>query len=338
MKSLLVRPGQTRFILATLVVFYHLSKSMFFGEFAVGCFFILSGYWIAVMFEHKYLKKENSLKVFYVSRIWRLFPVFYTFTCLGFLSRLLSQSEFFHHKLASLDFSQTVIFWFSNIFLLGYSNSDFKVIVPAWSLDIELQFYILFPLIAYVVSRNRIALLYMTGFFFAIALFIHFWGIPRLNNTSFAYMYLFLLGMIGYYFKAKPNKNIEKICNLILLGVVVCQFLVPSLKQYYNESPLYYELLSMVMIALAIPFLIGSVHAETNSRDKFWGEMSFLIYLSHWVIFIPYNVLINGATKLQRIPYVIGFLLLTFVIGFIVYKLVDRPSERLRQRWVKSQQ
>ncbi|MEO8112337.1 MAG: acyltransferase [Ginsengibacter sp.] len=328
------RPGLVRFILATLVVFYHLNRSIFFGYFAVGCFFILSGYWIALMFEKKYSKKVKTLKVYYISRLWRLLPVFYTFTILG----LIVNFHFNSISFDNLDKHQKVGAIISNIIIFGYSNLNAKILVPAWSLDVEMQFYLILPLLAYVIKSNKRLLYGITLFFFIIALFLIYINHAVLISTSLTYLYLFFIGVIAYHFKISPGIKLEKISLAILVTIVAIQYSVPSLASYYRDGDSkYYVVLSLVLILFAIPSLLNSVHKESNKKDRYLGEMSFLIYLSHWVWFGPYNLLIKGGTKFERIPYALGFLLVTFLSAYLVYKFIDRPSEILRHKWINAQ-
>src|ERR1700744_3480377 len=115
----MLKPGLTRFILALLVVLYHVSRYAFLGRFAVCSFFILSGYWITLMFNNKYLKKAKPLKVFYTSRLWRLLPVFYTFSILGIIVWALTDHTILP-QIVSEDLSDKIVFWLCNTTLLGY--------------------------------------------------------------------------------------------------------------------------------------------------------------------------------------------------------------------------
>jgi peptidoglycan/LPS O-acetylase OafA/YrhL len=332
----MLRPGQTRFILAFMVIMYHLSASIFLGGFAVSCFFFLSGYWIGLMFDNKYSKFEQPLKVFYISRLWRLMPVFYTFTLLCLLvnfSTLNLGASFM--ALSGLDKLHSL---FANILLLGYSNSPVKILVPAWSLDIELQFYIIFPLLAYFFRKNRTVLLIITLLFFLAT--ISFFILPNVPYSYFSYsvFYLFFVGVSVYHFNIKVSPITEKVSFVLLLIVFFSQYLIPSIRVFDKDATSFYRaLLNFVMTTLAIPVLIRSIYNRTSDNDKFWGEMSFLVYLSHWVWLIPYNTLIVHATKLQRVPYVIGFLAVTFLSSYLVYKFIDRPSETYRHKWIKKQ-
>ena len=330
----MLRPGLLRFILASAVILYHLSKSIFLGYFAVGCFFILSGYWISLMFDKKYSKKQASLKVYYISRFWRLIPVFYIFSILGIVVNLFTHSHLFLH----LDKYQKASVIVSNVIMLGYANIKAKILVPAWSLDVEMQFYLIFPLIAYFIKKNKSILSFAPAVFFLVAMFIIGFNHSFLLNTSLTYLYLFFIGIIVYQYKLHPGIKIEKVSLGIFIAIILSQYLIPSLAPYYrNGYSKYYTFLSLTLILFAIPSLINSVYRASNEKDKFFGEMSFLIYLSHWVWIGPYNILIQNGTKFARIPYIFGFLFVTFLSAYIVYKFIDRPSERLRHQWVNSQ-
>ncbi len=330
----MLRPGLMRFILAALVICYHLSQSLFFGSFAVGCFFILSGYWISLMFEKKYSKKQATLKVYYTSRFWRLIPVFYTFCFLGIIVNLLSHSLIFYNLSREQKLSSLV----SHIFIVGYAQIKAKILVPAWSLDIEMQFYLLFPLIAYIIGRNKKLLYFFTMIFFIIAILIMTFNNLILFNTSLTYLYLFFIGIVMYHYNIYPGIKCEKISLVILFTIIIIQYIIPALAPYYrNGESKYYTILSVLLILFAIPSLINSVHRVSNERDRFLGEMSFLIYLSHWVWIGPYNIIIRNGSKFSRIPYVFAFLFVTFLSAYLVYRFIDRPSERLRHKWINLQ-
>jgi len=337
LKSILIRPGITRFILAMLVISFHLSPNAFFGSFAVGAFFMLSGYWISMMYTKKYLLKAHTLQVFYTSRIWRIFPVFLICTCLMLISQLLSHADWLVAQVQALVLDKQIRFYFSNFFILSYSTTGYQLLAPAWSLDIEMQFYLLFPLLAYLVGLNRKWLLYLTPLVFLIALYGNVTNVFWITQTLAKYLFLFMLGMIAYYYQLKPNKSIERVANIGLLLLVLSQYLIPGLGQYYRvEHSPYYEGLTFAMLILVIPLLLRSVHTETSVRDRFWGEMSFLIYLVHGVYLVPYNLLIEGMPKSHRLPYVAGFLIATLLTAYLLYIWVDRPSEMKRQLWVKN--
>lgn len=333
----MIRPGLTRFILALLVIFYHLSVSLFFGKFAVGCFFILSGYWIAVMYEKKYSKKRDPLKVFYISRFWRLLPSFYAFSLIAFLFFLAIGSSFMKDVLLLDGFGKIKLI-ISNIFILGYANAPKNLLAPTWSLDVELQFYLLFPLIYSFIKKDRTYIYMLLGIFSILALYCMTIDVSYILKTSLPYLYLFLIGVAIKIYKVSPGQNIYRSSIIVLILIVAVQYGIPSLRSLYrDETSVYYQLLSLVMTLIAIPILIKSIETRTDANDKFLGEFSFMIYLSHWIWLLPYNMLVSGASGLTKIAYVAVFFMFTGISSYLVYLFVDRPSEKLRQKWVADQ-
>jgi len=71
-----------------------------------------------------------------------------------------------------------------------------------------------------------------------------------------------------------------------------------------------------------------------------------MVYLAHWVWIEPYhiilardplNILSSHFGKFARVPYGLLFLMITFLSSYLIYKLIDRPSESLRHKWVNKQ-
>ena len=151
----MLKPGLLRFILALTVIFFHISKLIFLGHFAVLCFFMLSGYWITFMYKNKYQKFEDVFKVFYISRVWRLFPVFLLFNILVFAVSYIYNPHFFDFFLA-FKTSEKLGYGLSNIFLLGFYQFKNQILVPAWSLDIEMQFYLIYPFLFFFVIKAEL--------------------------------------------------------------------------------------------------------------------------------------------------------------------------------------
>jgi len=241
------------------------------------------------MFSNKYSKKAQPLKVLYISRLWRLMPVFYTFTVLGLIVWLIIDHSIIQ-QIISLGLPDKIVFWLSNITLFGYySLPKIDILTPAWSLDIELQFYLLFPLLFYISRNNYKFLIWLFFIMMAVSFYLcagynTYW----INNSLPTYLYFFVLGMIIFFRKIQFDARTEKICLAILAMVIVLQYVIPYSQLHYKEiGSIYYVTLSLILVLLAVPALANSVRIHSDKRDKFWGELSFLIYLAHWVLIRP---------------------------------------------------
>ena len=137
------------------VLLFHLGFQAFSGGFSgVDVFFVLSGYLITSIISKENLKGDFSFGRFYIKRARRLLPplflVILVTLIFGFLLlspdhfKALSQSSLF----ATFSFSN-VGFWLES----GYFNPDkfTKPLLHTWSLGVEEQFYIIWPLLIYLI-------------------------------------------------------------------------------------------------------------------------------------------------------------------------------------------
>src|SRR5687767_14209135 len=124
--AIVIPPGMFRLFLAAAVVLAHVS-SIDCGRLAVMIFFFLSGYWTTRIWKEKFGEKYTAN--FYWARYLRIYPL-YIIVMIS-LCILLS-------KPVSL----------SQITLLGVASTDKDLTGVSWSLDVELQYYLLVPLVA----------------------------------------------------------------------------------------------------------------------------------------------------------------------------------------------
>ena len=180
--------GILRLFLAMSVVAGH-AKTTVFGfngigaYYAVNFFFIISGFYMAMVLNEKY--KDINPIYFYKSRALRLFPVYYIGVFIAIVVSFTSINVFFNH----LSIGAKLYFIFQNIFILGQDLSyllcikatsfscaagdSMSINPPAWSLAVELGFYLIAPYILksekktfafvvlgciYLLSLNRIYL------------------------------------------------------------------------------------------------------------------------------------------------------------------------------------
>lgn len=329
----MIRPGLVRFILATIVVFFHLSGNIYIGTMAVYCFFILSGYWVTFMYERKYSQLPSPILTFYYSRVFRIFPVYLLVALMTAGAYLIFQRDFYLSIFDKLGAE----FVFSNVFILGYNLLQFKTLVPAWSLDIELQFYLLIPVLVFL-SKNgfvRFCLLfYFTVLTVAIsAYFPSHW----ISNTILPYLVYFFIGIIIYRQQLSFDRKVEYLFNIIFLIVLVAHYSLSSNSFYHvlKGNRLYANYFNQIISLLTIPLLCNSVRSKSDKFDRMLGEMSYVLYLIHWMLLIPYNNFIVGASFAQRLILTAGYLGATFLFAYLVYIFFDKPVDQKRRIWLE---
>lgn len=140
------------------VVFYHAELEIFKGGWlGVDIFFVISGYLISNIIISELNEGTFSFKGFYIRRVRRILPVFY-FICI--LLSLISIFSFNYDKLVEYSKSLTAAisfvsnFYFSNLDFYTYDPVKYSFLVHTWSLAVEEQFYLFFPLILFFIQKK----------------------------------------------------------------------------------------------------------------------------------------------------------------------------------------
>ncbi len=158
-----------RAIAVLSVVFYHADFHLFKGGWlGVDIFFVISGYLISNIIISELNGNEFSFKTFYLKRIKRILPaLFFTlFTTIPFAFWLLSpkaMDEYLDSLIASLFFYAN--YHFMNLEFYIAESTKVMPFLHTWSLAIEEQYYILFPLVAFFIFK------YLKKYFFLIVSF-----------------------------------------------------------------------------------------------------------------------------------------------------------------------
>ena len=141
------------------VIIFHLDRSFFpLGYLGVDIFFIISGYLISKIIIKECNNNSFSFYNFYIRRVRRIIPVLLlvliTITILSSFLLLLSDLKSLSKSLlSSLGFFPNMYFWITG----GYfgTNDELKPLLHLWSLGIEEQFYLFFPLIFYFILKKK---------------------------------------------------------------------------------------------------------------------------------------------------------------------------------------
>ena len=188
-----ISPGAFRLFLALVVVVNHFSRISLGGA-AVNLFFVLSGYWVTRLWTTKYSLTDYPYRIFVVSRLWRLLPVF-------LLANL--AAHVVAGRLPSFELQQLV----PNFLLLGFANlgSD-GFLRPAWSIDIELQFYLIFPAV-YICARSAKSFAVLT-IVSAIGLGLLLFSHQENFSIVLGYLSFFVIGVWAYFREVHVSKKV----------------------------------------------------------------------------------------------------------------------------------
>jgi peptidoglycan/LPS O-acetylase OafA/YrhL len=320
-------PGLYRLVLASMVVVQHFSR-LHLGLWAVYTFFILSGYWIALMYRKKYRHTKRAVLTFWLSRYLRLLPVYLVCSVLALLAYRLCSPRWFDYQVLRDPA------WVIRALAIVTSSSQRRVALgPAWTLDIEMQFYFLAPLLLVLLNRSRQAL--AVGAMVAVALLgLFMWKLESLPK----YLCFFLAGVLVDYAGWRPAARTALLSAGAFAGIVAAVLLNPHWRSVlifpYSVSSDPARRLCTFLAFVGLPFAAYIVSHPSDTLDRHLGDLAYSVYLFHPCVYILANYL-SGLPSPLRVTLSRWLWLLVLPGSLAIYCLIDRPADALRRRFVE---
>jgi len=354
-------PGAFRLFLACLVVIHH-SFPLRLGGWAVAMFFVLSGYWIARMWNEKYSRLDMPYMTFVISRWWRLAPLFLAVQTLGYCYALSGPSG--QNDVVALPFG----WWVTQPLVIG-STQFGRLLPPSWSLDVEMQFYALGPVLVAGLATiapklkknaclgNSISSItasapsfHLEGF--AIVVLTLGWSILLIASRVATeasrldlHIWLFLAGVLVYANQWSPSLRMQRLSFFGIISLIAVAIATPPIRELVwrtgsvapSLSPKTVNLFLTILALVGLPFAAATVYRDSSRWDRWFGDLSYPLYLFHWIprqwyySQVDWNASFWSNLLLLFVNFAtagLGAVLLLFVI--------DQPCQRLRNRWLRS--
>lgn len=352
--------GWIRILLALLVVVAHIKPfsqalpgALHIGEIAVLVFFVISGYVISKIIVNVY---SSDLKAFAFNRILRIYPLFWF--C---FSATLITLEF--TGLDGLGGQYTENIGLPNegqlSYLAGYSllpsfivSTSLAPLTPAWSLVIELEFYICAAAWWYIGTKfcfNEEAgkgLFYRKTVWWGILGFVMvaagFSLIIFIENGSVRFFGALKFGpffLLGIFIFAIKQKNKDPVISLLnytggFISVSTCLFWVlfsvnnnyhglATLKPRFLDSLMFLFLVLITFACIGIP-----VSRAIRKIDLIIGELTYPIYLSHLLTL----GIISQFVVYDHPGWWILCILVVIAVSYGLNFIIEKPIGRLRSK------
>jgi len=332
-------------------IWFHLFPSQLPGGFiGVDVFFVISGYLITGVILSDHERGTFSLRAFYARRIRRILPalcvVLAAVLAFGWIVLLANE-----YSSLGKDVVAAGIFA-SNIRLISETNyfnpiSSRMPLLHLWSLGIEEQFYILWPLIIAVCWRSRARLIAATISLTLASLLYNLWCTPSDGILAFyspftrawQLMVGSLVALLHRPLATYPTEDPPPLlsvsgvsfllgCALLLTG---CLLIHP-----YEPFPGWRALIPTLGAACIVA-------VRSPSRLHTWllsnrlmvgiGLISYPLYLWHWPLF-SYATILSSGEPSRKITYII--VVATILLACATFYLIERPIRRNRPSGWKS--
>lgn len=324
--------GIYRLLLACCVVFQHLLQNHYsIGMFAVFGFYVLSGFLITRVLHQTY---HFNPVTFWSSRALRLAPLYAIFLTTGLLLVFGTHGAgaFFPAVWQS---SPRAMDWLGvlTVVPMGLSPMDwhFRPVPPIWSVAVELLNYVV--LFVFTARSRRAALLTAVG-----AALYHVWSIWHGDDIGaryfpfYAALLPFALGSLIYFDtrsrKQKSIRTVVVLCVPAALVVVATEWLGAG-RDTMQFQILYYG--NLAAQCLAFWALALMVPLRRPGTDKWWGDLSYPMFLGHWQVGYVLTLLLPFQA-----PRGFGLMLATLAASaFVAYfacRVQDAIIEPIRNR------
>jgi peptidoglycan/LPS O-acetylase OafA/YrhL len=331
--SILYRPeiDGLRAVAVVPVILFHASFGLFSGGFVgVDVFFVISGYLITVIILAELERGSFSLRGFYERRARRLLPALFVVlaACLPFAHLWMLPEQFREFSRAMI----SVVLFASNIYF--WRNTDYfsptaeeNPLLHTWSLAIEEQFYIFYPLLLLLLWRSgRVRIFVLLVLATAASFALAHWGAYRYPGATF-----FLLptrawelgvgGICAFLLHGRARQE-RPLLALLGLGLILC-----SVFAFNAETPFpsAYALLPVGGAALIILYggstgLAGRLLASAPLVGI--GLISYSAYLWHQPLFAFARVRVSSHPDAALL---LLLCVVTLVLAYGTWRLVEQP-------------
>lgn len=325
------------------------------GNLGVNFFFVLSGFLITwLLFIEKENNKTVEILAFYLRRTLRIWPIYFTIIIIAFVIPLITDFSFIINPDYHINGESKRLIWY--MFFLG--NFDIMLhggnlfLVPIlWSVAIEEQFYLFWPLIFYLDIRKYFKhiciLIIFSSFIYRTinadlsSYFSTFYTISDLAIGSLASYLCFYNQKFLNMIKSFKLSKIILIYSLLLLFIPLHSF------SHYFGHFFYriYHPFEALIFSSFFAFIIIEQNFCTNSFYKFGklkslshlGEISYGLYAYHMLMFpiafmITNYFKLNDSSLYSYIIRIITSFFLTILCSKLSYKYLEKPFLQLKRK------
>lgn len=322
-----------RAIAVLLVVGFHAFPTKIPGGFiGVDIFFVISGFLISIIIFESLEKKNFSIIEFYVRRTCRIFPALFAVMLTTIISGTIlflpdELKQLGKHIAGGATFVSNFILWRES----GYFDTaaDTKTMLHLWSLAIEEQFYIFWPLLLALCWKNKWNFLKITLLIAFISFSI---GIYLTTNNRTAAFYspvarfweLMIGGTLAYASLhqtsfLKKYKDTQSITGIALLFIGI------GLITRTSSFPGWWALLPTLgafLIISAGPVAWVNKNILSTPPLVWIGLISYPLYLWHWPLLSFARIIESGLPSRELRAFAV---LLSMALAFLTYKFLEKP-------------
>ena len=318
------------------VIFFHAGFEIFKGGFiGVDVFFVISGYLITTILLNDLSNNEFSLFKFYARRAKRILPAlfFMIIVCIPFswIWMLPDQLKNFSNSVIAVAlFVSNILFWRQS----GYftSEAELNPLLHTWSLAVEEQYYLFFPVILlFFRTKHRKKLFWFITAIALCSFLVAEWGwrhkpIANFYLSPSRFWELLLGSMVAIYLENNVIKQNNLLSLMGFIFICVAIFLLDSSTPF----PSFYTLIPVLGTVLIIIYAGEKTLTNKILTFKplvFVGLISYSAYLWHQPLFSFARIISFDPPSHAMMLFLAS---LTMVIAYISWRFIEKPFREQR--------
>lgn len=336
--------GWWRLVLAWCVIavhtsYYHEFFRLDIGTIAVASFFFVSGFLMPLAFDANYTGSDfwKKYRRFFVNRLLRLFPIYWLSLLVILFGKLLIAHGLIGGNPLRPE-GPLVLAYAQNFLLLGLNQSKlwgayYRFNNPAWTLDIELQYYVLAPilLLAFRKSRRATAAVLIAFSALSIYLFLAPVGLVDVDRSLLAWSFFFFAGF-GVYLSPTIQAWLK---NRLLIALFTAFFTLGAIMTP-QEAPATL-LATMAFVSVSAALVVLQKERRFGRLDRLAGDLSYPTYILQLPVlaFSVHYLAIAPGSEYRFFTFAVNTLMNIVAVTAVAacaLKLVARPVDLFRER------
>lgn len=320
------------------VVAFHAFPDVFPGGFiGVDVFFVISGFLITSILQHEIKTGQWSLSSFYARRILRIFPalILVLLACLvaGWHTLLAQEYKELgkHLGLGAVFLSNFGLWWEAGYF---DKTSEAKPLLHLWSLAIEEQFYIVWPILLWLFLRSRASVVRSVAALTLVSLLLSIWWVGSDRTQAFYSPVSRAWELLaGAWLALQPQRlqSIPTVVRVLAVAVLACFTML-------LDASMPFPGVVALLPVLAAVILVGTP-ARSDWTGHFlghpWmvalGKVSYPWYLWHWPLLSFAYIIESGQAS---VGLRLGLVLASLLLATLTYRYWELPLRQLPSRLV----
>lgn len=316
----------------SVVIFHSFPSLISAGFIGVDIFFVISGFLISGIIFSNLEHDRFSLVEFYRRRINRIFPALLlvlicSFTFGWFVLLADEYKQLGKHIVGGTGFFSNILLWRES----GYFDNaaELKPLLHLWSLAIEEQFYIIWPLLLAFVWKRKWSFVAITATVAAISFAVNIYTIGKDTTASFflpapRFWELMIGGLLAYIALHKPHlngqyKNAQSILGVVLLALGLV--LINKERAFPGWWALLPTLGAFFIISAGQKAWFNN-HVLSNRLLVWFGLISYPLYLWHWPV-LSFARIIESETPSGEIRF--GAVVISILLAWLTFRLIEKP-------------